>query len=72
MVASGTMQPAGMGGVEDVEVDREESVRDSDSSESSCTQRPTSRDGRPKPEEYREAMTVEVKEWLKVIDLVEL
>lgn len=56
------MQPAGMGGVEDVDVDREESVRDSDSSESSCTQRPTSRDGRPKPEEYREAMMVEVKE----------
>lgn len=35
MVDSGTMQPAGMGGVEDVEEDREESVRDSWSSESS-------------------------------------
>lgn len=57
MVASGTMQPAGMGGVEDVDEDREESVRDSDSSESSWAQRVRSRDPadvveiRPKPDE---------------------
>lgn len=51
------MQPAGMGGVEDVDEDREESVRDSDSSESSWAQRVRSRDPadvveiRPKPDE---------------------